>query len=49
MKKSYHSLACQFHPDKNQNLNLTYLMQMIIEVKEKLGYTLRYNDAMGEE
>ena len=48
MKKAYRSLTCQFHPDKNQHLNCTDLMQIINQVKEEVGYTLRHNDAMGE-
>ena len=37
MKKAYRSLACRFHPDKNQHLNCTDLIQMINKAKEELG------------
>ena len=33
-KKAYCYLARQFHPDKNQHLNCTDLMQIINEAKE---------------
>ena len=46
IKKAYRSLARQFHPDKNQNLNCTDLMQMINQAKEDFGDTLRNNDTM---
>ena len=49
MKKDYRSLACLFHPDKNQHINCTDLMQMINKIKEEFGDTLFHNDKMREE
>ena len=49
MKKSYHSMACRFHPDKNIGLDTTEMMKMINEAKDGLEDTLRTNDASREE
>ena len=49
MKKSYLSLACFFHPDKNQHSQVYDVVQMINEDKEELKNTIRHNDAIREE
>ena len=49
MKKSYHYLALQFHPDKNQSSQVSDVMKMINEAKEEFKNTLSHNDAIIEE
>ena len=49
MKKSYHSMALRFHPDKNIDVDTSKMMGTINEAKEGLKSTLRNNDAIREE
>ena len=49
MKKSYCSLALQFHLDKNQHSQVSDAMKMINEAEEELENTLSHNDAIREE
>ena len=49
MKKSYCSLALQFHPDKNQHSQVSVVLKMINEAKEEFENTLRHNDTIREE
>ena len=49
MKKTYHSMARRFHPDKNIGLDTIEMMKMINEAKDGLEDTLRTNDASREE
>ena len=46
MKKVHHSLARQFHPDKNRHSQFYDVMQMINSSKEELEDTFRHIDAM---
>ena len=49
MEKAYRSLACRFHPDKNQHSQVSDVMQMMNKAKEELENTLRHIVAMREE
>ena len=45
MKKSYHSMARRFHPDKKIGLDTTEMMKMINEAKDGLEDQLSTNNA----
>ena len=49
MKKSYHSMARRFHPDKNIGLDTTEMTKITKESKDGLEETLRTNDEIREE
>ena len=49
MKTAFCSMALQFHPDKNIDLDTSKMMGMINEAKEGLKNTLRTNDTIREE
>ena len=49
MKKSYSSMALQFHPAKNQHSRVSDVIKMINKAKEELENTLRHNDTIREE
>ena len=46
MKKAYHKLALQYHPEKNKHPQASTVMRMINKYKEGLEDLLRYNYAM---
>ena len=46
MKTAYCSMALQFHPDKNIDVDTSKIMGMINEAKEGLKNTLRNNDTI---
>ena len=49
MKKTYHKLDIQYHPDKNKHPKASAVMHMINEAKEGLEDLLRYNYTMREQ
>ena len=49
MKKSYRSMAFQFHPDKNHHSKVPEVTKMKNKAKEELESTLRHNDEISEE
>ena len=46
MKTAYRSMALQFHPDKNIDVDTSKMMGMINEAKDGSKNTLRTNDAI---
>ena len=49
MKKAYHNLDCQFHPNQKDHLQASDVMLMVNYDKEELEDTFRYNVKMREQ